>query len=144
MQEIVSFSIKVKKRYPEVVAAVKKFFESDEWRITEEDEKNKEKNKYNYQDKQRFAGWKEDVKYDLAKSMIYNDGEGWKMYQEDYYVVSKLVSFIIENVPDSDFFGKSEYYYGDVGTIYSGDFTYKKEKLEENDTSPNKHLYDEY
>lgn len=114
---------------------MKKFFESDDWRITEEDEKNKKKNKYSYQDKQRFAGWKEGVKYDLAKSMIYNYGEGWKMYQDDYYVVSELVSYIVENVPDSEFSGEKKYYCGAVGTIYSGDFTYKKGNLEENDTS---------
>ena len=136
MQEIVSFSIKVKKQFPEIVEAVKEYFDSDDWRITEEDENNKLNNPDSYAEKERYAHWKEDVIYNRQNSEIYNWGENWKMYSFEYERIEDLSEYISEKVPDSEFTGNREYYNSYSGTCEREEFSYKNGKLEVIDKSP--------
>lgn len=60
----------------------------------------KGKDSWGYQKKEKHIHWLEDVVYDSSKSMIYNDGEGWKMYEDDYYCIIDIGEFISKKVPD--------------------------------------------
>lgn len=129
MREEVSFEIIVEKKYPEVKKAVEEYFNQEEWRVTEEDVRDKDKYPDSYGEKKRYAEWAEDVVYDSSLSKIYNYGKGSYMIYDDYSMLEDLPEYISEHVPDSEFKGSRDYYNSYAGPGPSESFSYKNGKL---------------